>query len=172
MNDLIFGLIAAPLFSCSATAQPVTYSASRVRVDSVQVVANRAPEKAIDNLTDFIFYNLYPELNRRKIRSDETQYIKEWAAIKKVVSQDNLVYGDTCSERSNNYEWLLSSYDDENPRRNASPLSSPVLDKVADAVFYTRHPELGYRRIQPSETRLVSEWSKIRQGVSSLHPCY
>jgi hypothetical protein len=52
MNDLILGLIAAPLFSSSARAQPVTYSASRVRVDSVQVVANRAPEKAIDRLTD------------------------------------------------------------------------------------------------------------------------
>jgi len=59
----------------------------------VKVAASQAPEKAIDELTDSIFYNLYPGLNRRKIRSDETQYIKEWAAIKKVVSQDNLVYG-------------------------------------------------------------------------------
>jgi hypothetical protein len=88
------GLITAPLVSSPATAQPVTYSASRVYVEGVQVVANRAPEKAIDRLTDFIFYNLHPQLNRRKIRSDETQYIKEWAAIKKVVNQDNLVYDD------------------------------------------------------------------------------
>lgn len=174
MNDLIFGLIAAPLFSCSATAQPVTYFASRVRVDSVQVVANRAPEKAIDNLTDYIFYNLHPQLNRRRIRSDETQYVNEWAAIKKVVSSDNLVYQDACGRNSRNYEWLLSKYDGEGGGRQGRTisLSSPVLNKVADAVFYTRHPELGYRRIQPSETRLVSEWSKIRQGVSSLHPCY
>lgn len=28
----------------------------------------RAPEKAIDRLTDFIFYNLHPQLNRRKFR--------------------------------------------------------------------------------------------------------
>jgi hypothetical protein len=149
-------------------AQPITHPAA----EGVQVAASQAPAQAIDNLTDYLFYNLYPELNRRKIRSDETQYIKEWAAIKKVVSQDNLVYGDTCSERSNNYEWLLSSYDDENPRRNASPLSSPVLDKVADAVFYTRHPELNYRRIQPTETSLASEWLQIRRAISSLHPCY
>ena len=125
----------------------------------------QAPEKAIDNLTDYIFYNLHPQLNRRRIRSDETQYIREWAAIKKVVSNDNLVYEKECGRNpNNNYQWRLSSYDSSGLGRNASPLSSPVFNKVADAVFYTRHPELGYRRIQPSETRLVSEWSKIRQG--------
>ncbi|MEZ2224728.1 hypothetical protein [Microcoleus sp.] len=174
MNYLIFGLISPSLFSSSASAQPIGYPAARVQVGSVQVAASRAPEKAIDRLTDFIFYNLHPQLNRRKIRSDETQYVNEWAAIKKVVSDDNLVYQDVCDGNSRNYEWLLSKYDGEGGGRQGRTisLSSPVLDKVADAVFYTRHPELGYRRIQPSETRLVSEWSKIRQGVSSLHPCY
>jgi len=72
-----------------AIAQPITHPA----VVPVQVAASQAPEKAIDELTDSIFYNLYRGLNRRKIRSDETQYINEWAAIKKVVSEDNLVYG-------------------------------------------------------------------------------
>ena len=170
MNYLILGLIVVPFFPMKAMAQPVTYPAA----DSVQIVAaNRAPEKAIDRLTDFIFYNLHPQLNRRRIRPDETQYIREWAAIKKVVSNDKLVYEKECGRNpNNNYQWRLSSYDSSGLGRNASPLSSPVFNKVADAVFYTRHPELGYRRIQPSETRLVSEWSKIRQGVSSLHPCY
>ena len=174
MNYLIFGLISASLFSSSASAQPIGYPAARVSVDSVQVAASRAPEKAIDNLTDYIFYNLHPQLNRRKIRSDETQYINEWAAIKKVVSNDNLVYQDACGRNSRNYEWLLSVYDGEGGGRQGRTisLSSPVLDKVADAVFYTRHPELDYRKVKPSETRLVSEWSQIRQGVSSLHPCY
>ena len=136
-------------------------------------VTPQAPEKALDELTDFIFYSLHPQLNRRRIRPDEAQYVKEWAAIKKVVSNDNLVYEKECGRNpDNNYRWRLSSYDSSGLGRNASPLSSPVLNKVADAVFYTRHPELDYRRIQPSETGLASEWSKIRQGVSSLHPCY
>ena len=128
-----------------------------MRVDSVQVVVPIAPEKAIDRLTDFIFYNLHPELNRRKIRFDETQYINEWASIKKVVSNDNLVYQDACGRNSTNYDWLLSKYDGEGGGREGRTisLSSPVLDKVADAVFYTRHPELGYRRIQFSEKSLA-----------------
>ena len=72
MNYLIFGLITVSLFSSSAIAQPVTYPTARVPAHSVEVVANRAPEKEIDGLTDFIFYQLHPGLNRRKIRSDET----------------------------------------------------------------------------------------------------
>ncbi|MDF0552671.1 hypothetical protein [Kamptonema sp. UHCC 0994] len=107
MNYLIFGLITVSLFTSSAIAQPVTRHAARMPADSVQIAANRAPEKAIDGLTDFIFYQLHPELNHRKIRSDETQYINEWAAIKKVVSNDNLVYGDVCDANSRNYEWLV-----------------------------------------------------------------
>jgi hypothetical protein len=98
MNYLIWGLIAAPLFSSPARAQPVTYSASRVHVDSVQVVANRVPEKAIARLIDFIFYKLHPELNRRKIRSDKTRHINEWSAIQKVV-RNNLVYEPGCNRR-------------------------------------------------------------------------
>jgi len=106
-----------------AIAQPITHPAAV----SVQLAASQAPEKAIDELTDFIFYNLYPGLNRRKIRSDEMQYIKEWAAIKKVVSQDNLMYEMDCGRNlNNNYQWRLSSYDSSGLARNASPLSSPV----------------------------------------------
>ena len=166
MNYLIFALIAVPLFPMQAIAQPIT----NLTAVPVQVAASQAPEKAIDNLTDSIFYNLYPGLNRRKIRSDETQYINEWAAIKKVVSQDSLVYQDVCGRNSNNYEWLLSKYDGQGSGRDASAFSSPVLDKVADAIFYTRHPELG-RKIKPGEYKLKNEWMKIRQAIWTMPWC-
>jgi hypothetical protein len=68
-NYLIFGLISASLFSSSASAQPLSYPAARVPAGSVQVAAFRAPE-----WTDFIFYKLHPQLNRREIRPDETPY--------------------------------------------------------------------------------------------------
>ncbi|WP_341734523.1 hypothetical protein [Microcoleus sp. EPA2] len=166
MNYLILGLIGIPLLSVKVLAQHIGYPVAA----SVMIAANNAPEKAIDELTDSIFYNLYPQLDRRKIRSNETQYINEWAAIRKVLMGDgNLVYERGCGP---SYWWHLSEYD--TPGRNGREIIvfSPVLNKVADAVFYTRHPELGYRTIKPSETRLASEWSKIRQGVSLVHPCY
>ena len=164
MNYLIFALIALPLFPMKAIAQTITHPAAI----PVQVAASQAPEKAIDELTDYLFYNLYPRLNRRKIRSDERQYIKEWAAIKKVL-RANLVYEKGCTSAP---YWRLSEYD--TPGRFGVGLIafSPLLNLVADAVFYTRHPELQYRKIQPSETRLASEWSKIRQAVSLVDPCF
>ena len=123
MNYLILGLIALPSLSVKAIAQPISYPVA----DSVTIAANNAPEKAIDESTDFIFYKLHQGLNSRKIRSNETQYIKEWAAIKKVVSQDNLMYEMDCGRNlNNNYQWRLSSYDSSGLARNASPLSSPV----------------------------------------------
>lgn len=74
MNYLIFGLISASLFSSSASAQPLSYPAARVPAGSVQVAAFRVPEKVIAEWTDFIFYKLHPQLNRREIRPDETPY--------------------------------------------------------------------------------------------------
>ena len=84
MNYLIFPLIAIPLFSLKAIAQPITNLAAV----PVQVAASQAPEKAIDELTDFIFYNLYPGLNRRKIRSDETQYINGGLSVRCTLATD------------------------------------------------------------------------------------
>lgn len=165
MNYFILGLIAIPLFSVKAIAQPISYPVS----DSVLIAANNAPEKVIDELTDSIFYNLHPQLNRRKIRSNETQYINEWAAIKKVLADDNFVYERSCNGK---FRWRLSEYDTPGRHSREIMVFSSVLNKVADAVFYTRHPELGYRRIQRSETRLASEWSKIRQEVSWPDPCF
>lgn len=132
----------------------------------VQATASPAPQKAIDDWTDNFFYRLHPELGRRKINSDETGYINEWAAIEGVV-RNSLVYADNSCGDPANFEWMLSHYDYQG--RNG--LVSPVLDLVADAVFYRRHPELSDRKIQPGETDFASEWLQIRRKVSELHPC-
>ena len=165
MNYLILGLVILPLLSVKAIAQPISYSVA----DSVMIAANNAPEKAIDEFTDSIFYKLHPQLNRRQIRSNETQYINEWAAIRKALRDDNFVYQRGCNVR---LEWQLSEYDTPGRYGREIIVFSSVLNQVADAVFYTRHPELGYCTIKSSETRLASEWSKIRQGVSLIPPGY
>jgi hypothetical protein len=55
-----------------------------------------------------------------------------------------------------------------NPPEPEPPSSSPStgnqkLDDMADSLFNERHPELGGRKIQSSETALVAEWNEIRQ---------
>ena len=168
MKHLMLGVMAIPFLSYSAIAQSSDSPIAGVPSASlIQLTARSAPQKAIDHWTDSFFYRLHPELGRRKIRSNETQYVNEWAAIEEVVRY-NLVYEQICG-RGTNFEWLLSHYDGQS--RNGIALVSPVLDKIADAAFYARHPELGYRKIQPGETGLTREWMRIRQTVSELHPC-
>lgn len=125
-------------------------------------------QETIDRWTDDFFYSVNPQLSRRKIRADETLYIREWNAIKRVVT-DILVY-----EKNNcgtGYSWQPVNYDDEN-RGQGRLLVSEALDKVADVIFYSRNPEFGYRQIQPGETALANEWLGIRRSVSLLPPCF
>ncbi len=37
------------------------------------------------------------------------------------------------------------------------------IDKIADRIFYERHPELRGRKIRPGERNLAREWQEIRQ---------
>ena len=124
-------------------------------------------QEAIDKWTDDFFYSVNPQLSRRKLRADETEYIREWSAIKRVVPEILAYRNNGCTT---NLEWLLENYDDENPRERL--LVSDALDKVADSIFYSRNPQLGYRQIQPGETALRNEWLRIRRAVSLLPPCF
>ncbi len=131
-------------------------------------IANSQPQETIDRWADNFFYSVNPQLSRRKLRADETEYIREWNAIQRVVP-DILVYRNNGCTRG--YSWLLVNYDDEN-RPEGRLLVSEDLDKVADAIFYSRNPQLGYRKIQPGETALANEWMRIRRAVSMLPPCF
>lgn len=131
--------------------------------------SSRLTQETIDRWADNFFYSVNPQLSRRKLRADETLYIREWNAIARVVP-DILVYGNNaCSRGNQNLEWMLSNYDTQS--RNGLNLVSEDLDKIADAIFYVRNPELGGRKIQPGETALANEWLRIRTAVSQLHSC-
>jgi hypothetical protein len=50
------------------------------------------------------------------------------------------------------------------PSPNSSSVSrEQQYDDMADRLFYEKHPELGGRKIQTSETHLVAEWNEIRR---------
>lgn len=131
------------------------------------IAQNKAPQRFIDIWTDNIFSNLHPELSGRKIQSSETEYIREWQAIQTVVA-NNLTPKMGCTGDSG---WGLSEFDGVNVRTGKRLLTSTVLNKVADAIFYTRHPELGDRKIQPGEDKLTNEWMKIRQAIWTMPWC-
>jgi len=126
-------------------------------------------QETIDRWADNFFYSVNPQLSRRKLRADETLYIREWNAIARVVP-DILVYENSaCGGDKPTFEWLLENYDGQS--RNGLNLVSEDLNKIADAIFYVRNPELGGRKIQSGETALANEWLRIRTAVSQLAPC-
>ncbi|MDB9517501.1 hypothetical protein PN466_11135 [Roseofilum reptotaenium CS-1145] len=134
---------------------------------------NPISPEAIDLWTDRFFYSVNPQLSERKIRPDETEYVREWNAIQSVMQALLIPHNHNCESGLANSALAnsagLANYDSVS--RNGVNLSSKDLDRVADAIFYLRNPEFGDRQIQPGETRLANEWLRIRRGVSRLHPC-
>jgi len=128
----------------------------------------RLTQEMIDDWTDELFYRANPQLSRRRIRADETEYIREWNAIKRIVPE-LLVYNNNINVCGDT-EWILDSYD-HIPVNQGEGLVSDELDQVADAIFYARNPELSGRKIRSDETGLANEWLRIRTAVSLLHPC-
>ncbi|MBO0350364.1 hypothetical protein J0895_14885 [Phormidium pseudopriestleyi FRX01] len=125
-------------------------------------------QETIERWGDDFFYSVNPQLSRRKLRANETLYIREWNAIQRVVPTILVYRNNECIQ---GYSWLLVNYDDNNAREGRL-LVSEALDKVADAIFYSRNPELGGRKIRPGETALANEWMRIRRAVSLLPPCF
>jgi hypothetical protein len=124
-------------------------------------------EAAIDGQADLFLDKVNPELNGRKLRSDDYGYIKEWKAIRKAVEQE---MKPAVSECAGDQMWELRSYDGINGLPSGRR-GSPTFDRIADAIFYSRHPELAGAAISSSDSALAREWSRIRQAIMIEQPC-
>jgi hypothetical protein len=116
-----------------------------------QAIAS-VPDSVLNKFTDLLFWTIHPEMHDRKIQPNQTQYQKEWLAIREVL-KDKLIYStivDYCASSG----YLLNDSEHD-----------PYI-ALADAIFYTHHPELTGHKIKPSETRLREEWNAI---FKSLH---
>ncbi|MBD2372744.1 MULTISPECIES: hypothetical protein [Leptolyngbya] len=134
-------------------------------------IANAAPvqtrEGAIDWQTDLFLHKVNPELNGRKLRLSDTSYIREWNAIRQAVNQE---MKPNITECAGDQYWELYSYDGINGLPSGRrPASS--FDRIADAIFYSRHPELAGRSLSSSNSALAREWSQIRQAIMIEQPC-
>jgi len=123
-------------------------------------------EAAIDEQTDLFLHKANPELNGRKLRSDEDGYIREWNAIRQAVDQE---MKPTPSQCDGEY-WELYSYDGINGLHSGRhPV--PSFDRIADAIFYSRHPEIVGTPLSSSSSDLAREWSQIRRAIRVEKPC-
>jgi hypothetical protein len=124
-------------------------------------------EEAIDQESDMLLYRVNPELNGRKLRADDGRYIKEWQTIRKIVAQE---MNPEVSQCAGDQYWELASYDGINGLRS-SRHDSPTFDRIADAIFYSRHPKLSGSKISASDANLAREWTTIRQTIMVEQPC-
>jgi hypothetical protein len=103
------------------------------------------PAPVVDRFTDSYFWTINPGMRNRSIQPYQTQYKKEWLAIREVL-KNKLSYGKVCYK--DGYDYDVENYGD-------------ALIAMTDAVFYARHPELAGRKVRSSEASLIREWNSI-----------
>jgi hypothetical protein len=109
-------------------------------------------EEVVDQTTDALLYSLHPDLNYRKLRSDDYGYIQEWQIMRSIIDQHGLAYQEL-NPRVNDSNWYWK-YDDES-----------LKERLADAIFYHRHPERGGNPIQSHERQAIREWQDLKQKM-------
>jgi hypothetical protein len=103
------------------------------------------PTSVLDQHTDSYFGDIHPEMRDRKIQAHQTQYQKEWLAIREAL-RTRMTYARVCWK--DGYDYDVENYGE-------------ALMAITDAVFYARHPELLGRKIGSGETDLIQEWNSI-----------
>jgi hypothetical protein len=143
----------------------VSLSVNILPAHAYKVDATR--DEAIDAQTDMFFNIVNPELNGRKLRSADYGYIKEWKAIRRAVNQE---MKPRVTECAGDRYWELFDYDGINGLPSGRR-PSRSFDRIADAIFYSRHPELGGKPLTASQSDLAQEWSQIRRAIMVEQPC-
>lgn len=116
------------------------------------------PSAELNQYTDSFFWNINPEMRDRSIQPQQTQYQKEWSAIREVL-RNRVVWMELpgCYAEPGTYGYEVENYGE-------------TVTAVTDAAFYARHPELRGRKIRPDETSLVEEWNSLYRSFP-YSPC-
>ncbi|NJK52829.1 MAG: hypothetical protein HC936_08325 [Leptolyngbyaceae cyanobacterium SU_3_3] len=153
------------ILSCILTTTIVCTHSLTARADD----SYQTREAAIDRQADWFLYNVNPKLQGRKLRSNDAQYIKEWNAIRKAVAREMKSTISSCGGAQYwelvEYDWLYGSSD------LAERHVSSSFDRIANAIFYSRHPKLAGTQISSSNSALAREWSHIRRSIITEQPC-
>jgi hypothetical protein len=151
---MVTGLLSATI----VCTYPLTASADQ---------SNQTREEAIDRQTDWFLHQVNPELQGRKLRSNDYGYIRQWKMIRAAVAQE---MKPTISSCGGDQYWELFDYDGINGLPSGRR-GSRSFDRIADAIFYSRHPELAGTPISASNSALAREWSAIRRAIMVEQPC-
>lgn len=110
----------------------------------------------VDNLTNWVFYRVNPELNHRQLKSNEYSYIREWQNLRSAIDE-KVVPATEAGFRGKMGGWEFS------PAPGQS--FAQAYDELADVIFNSRHPQRQGRAIAQAETAAAKEWSEIRSKI-------
>jgi hypothetical protein len=116
--------------------------------------ANQPREQSVNSVTDSLFYNVNPELQRRPIQADESNYIQEWNVIREVV--DGGLRYKKMNPKTNYCEmpdWYFDNKDEA------------FRDRLADAIFNHRNPGMKNRGMNRDSRAPIQEWIKIKHAM-------
>ena len=110
--------------------------------------------QAVDRFTDWFFYRVNPQLGERKLRSNDSYYIREWNAIRNTVEREMITTPGDC---------VGDAFWDFDYRSHGRS-----LDLIADTIWDIRDPSGDKTRADVSK----QEWQKLRNSIIREHFCY
>jgi hypothetical protein len=113
-----------------------------------------AKDKAIDRLTDGLFYQLNPELKNRKLEPSDRSYMSEWQKLRAAIAIRVKPSVEVCYPRHKEGEWEFGTINGES--------QTATYDYLADAVFYSRNPDMN-GLIPANNQTAKNEWLAIRR---------
>ncbi|MEG4960420.1 MULTISPECIES: hypothetical protein [unclassified Microcoleus] len=115
-------------------------------------------DRTVDRLTDFLFYKVNPELNNRKLQAGDRDYINEWQRLRaeidlRVKSVQEVCYGSKPGDTG----WEFTTINGQTYEQ--------TYDRLADIIFYSRHPQTTGQQISIGDRASSNEWLAIRREM-------
>ncbi len=113
-------------------------------------------EQAVDQLTDFLFYKVNPQLNNRKLQTDDREYSNQWRRLREAIDPRVKSVQEVCFRPApGETGWEFTTINGETYEQ--------TYDRLADTIFYSRHPQRRGQPIPKNDKISTSEWSAIRR---------
>ncbi|MEG4572444.1 hypothetical protein QUA56_07055 [Microcoleus sp. N3A4] len=115
-------------------------------------------DRAVDRLTDLLFYKVNPELNNRKLQAGDRDYIREWQRLRAEIDPRVKSAPEVCnSPGPGDTGWEFTVINGQTYEQ--------TYDRLADIIFYSRHPQITGQQIHKGDRASSNEWLAIRREM-------